>query len=85
MKLSKPDFQNEAKNALSLINMGNLVWIFKKENEVFGAVSFSKGIKKQQSALLFNLSKKKAIYPANTRNSWIPVKSDTFFLTFGVQ
>jgi len=45
MQLSKPDFQNEAKNALSLINMGNLVWIFKKENEVFGAVSFSKGIK----------------------------------------
>jgi hypothetical protein len=30
MQANRPDFLNEAKNALSFIDTGNLVWIFKK-------------------------------------------------------
>lgn len=85
MQAAKSDFLNEAKNALSFINTGNLIWIFKKQGEIFGAISFNKEINSQQSALLFNLSKKKVIYPANMKSSWVPVKSDSFYLHFGVQ
>jgi hypothetical protein len=31
MQLSKPDYLNEAKNVLAVINTANLAWIFKKE------------------------------------------------------
>ena len=85
MQLSKPDYLNEAKNAIAVINTANLAWVFKKQGQIFGALSFNKEIKQQHSAVLFNIAKKKEIYPANMRSSWVPIKSDSFYLYFGVQ
>ena len=83
MQPNKLDYNSEVKD----INNSNFAWLFKgKDNTIFGAASFSKQATMQQSVILFNLSSQTLIEPSsNKSSSWTPIKTDSFYLTFGVQ